>query len=83
MLTYGDVGGTGVRRVGTELIGRWSTSRHGGPDASGRSLTVEIGRLWLNVERHMDGVERPDTGRVHPVDLTGASGRPKICPVKG
>ena len=51
--------------------------------APSRNLTVEIGQLWLNVERHMDGVERPDTGRVRPVDLTGASGHPEFCPVKG
>ena len=51
--------------------------------ASGRNLTVEIGRLWLNVEQHVDGVERLDAGRVRPVDLTGASNRPEFCPVKG
>ena len=51
--------------------------------ASGRNLTVEIGRLRLNAERHVDGVERPDAGRVRSVDLTGASGRPEIYPVKG
>ena len=50
---------------------------------SGHNLTVEIGRLRLNAERHMDGIERPDADRVHSVDLTGASGRPEICPVKG
>ena len=31
----------------------------------------------------MDGVERPDAGRVRPVDLTRASDRPERCPVKG
>ena len=51
--------------------------------APGRNLTVEIGRLWLNAEQHMDGIERLDAGRVCPVDLTGASGRPEFCPVKG
>ena len=25
--------------------------------ASGRNVTVEIGRLWLNAERHMDDVD--------------------------
>ena len=52
-------------------------------EASGRNLTVEIGRLWLNAERRVDSVERPDAGRVHPIDLTGASGHPEVCPVKG
>ena len=51
--------------------------------AFGRNLTIEIGRLRLNTERHVDGVERPDAGRVRPVDLIGASDHPKICPVKG
>ena len=51
--------------------------------ASGRNLTVEIGRLQLNAEQHVDGVERPDAGRVRPTDLTGASGHPKIRLVKG
>ena len=51
--------------------------------ASGHNLTIEIGQLRLNVERHMDGVERSDAGRVRPVDLTGASGHPEICLVKG
>ena len=97
--------------MGTELIGRWSASGHGGPDAfgrktearelsendrtqaqqrpiihyaaSGRNLTIEIGWLWLNAERHVDGIERPDAGRVRLVDLTRASSRPEICPVKG
>ena len=36
VLMYGDVGGTGVRRASIELIGRWSASGHGEPDASGR-----------------------------------------------
>ena len=31
----------------------------------------------------MASISRPDAGRVHPVDLTGASGHPKLCPVKG
>ena len=51
--------------------------------ASGRNLTIEIERLRLNAERHMDGVERPDAGRVRPVDSTGVSGCPEFCPVKG
>ena len=51
--------------------------------AFGRNLTAEIGRLRLNTERHVDSVERSDAGRVRPVDLTGASGRSEICPVKG
>ena len=51
--------------------------------AFGRNLTVEIGRLRLNIERHVDGVERPDAGRVRPVNPTRASGHPEICPVKG
>ena len=31
----------------------------------------------------MDGVERADAGRVCSVDLTGTSGHPELCPVKG
>ena len=42
---YDDVGGAGVRRAGAELIGRWSASGHGGPDASGRK-TEARGALW-------------------------------------
>ena len=51
--------------------------------ASGRNLTVEIGRLRLNAERHVDGVERPDAGVLRPVDLIGSSGHPEFWPVKG
>ena len=38
VLMYGDVGGAGVRRAGAELIGRWSTSGHGGPDVSDHKI---------------------------------------------
>ena len=28
-------------------------------------------------------IVRPDVGVLRPVDLTGASGHPELCPVKG
>ena len=31
----------------------------------------------------MDGVARPDVGRVRPIDTTGAFGRPKKMPSEG
>ena len=48
-----------------------------------REVTIDIGWLQLIVEQHVDGIARPDAGRVRPVDLTDVSGEPEKRPVKG
>ena len=51
--------------------------------ASGHHLTVEIERSVFEERGHMACIARPDTGVLCPVDMTGASGHPVLCPVKG
>ena len=51
--------------------------------ASGHHLTVGIGRSIFEERGHVACIARPDAGVLRLVDLTGASGRPEFCPVKG
>ena len=51
--------------------------------ASGRHLTVEVGRSTFEERGHVARIARPDAEVQRPVDMTGASGHPVLCPVKG
>ena len=51
--------------------------------ASGHHLTVGIGRSVFEERDDVAAIRSPDAGRVRPVDLTGASGHPELCLVKG
>ena len=51
--------------------------------ASGHHLTVGIRRLVFQERGHMVCIARPDAGVLRQVDMTGASGHPVLCPVKG
>ena len=51
--------------------------------ASGHHLTVGIRRSVFEERRHVACIARPDAGVLCPVDMTGVSGHPVLCPVKG
>ena len=51
--------------------------------ASGHHLTVGIGRSVFEERGHVVCIARPDAGVLRPVDMTGASGHPVLCLVKG
>ena len=51
--------------------------------ASGHHVTVGIGRSVFEERGHVACIARPDVGVLRPVNLTGASGHPVLCPVKG
>ena len=51
--------------------------------ASGHHLTVGIGRSVFEERGHVACIARPDAGVLRPIDLTGASSHPVLCPVKG
>ena len=51
--------------------------------ASGHHLTVGIGRSVFEEKEHVACIARPDAGVLRSVDMTGASGHPVLCPVKG
>ena len=51
--------------------------------ASGHHLTIGIGRSVFEEKGHVACIERPDTVVLRLVDMTGASGHPVLCPVKG
>ena len=51
--------------------------------ASGHHLTVRIGRSVFEERGHVVCIARPDAGVLRPVDMTGASGHPVLCLVKG
>ena len=46
-------------------------------------MTIEIGHSVFEERGHVVCIARPDTGVQRPVNLTGASGHPVLCPVKG
>ena len=50
---------------------------------SGHHLTVGIRRSVFEERGHVACIARPDAGDLRPVDLTGASGYPVLCPIKG
>ena len=50
---------------------------------SGHHLTVEIECSVFEERGHVPCIARSDAGVQRPVDLTGASGHPVLCPVKG
>ena len=62
---------------------RGPVSGHFITDASGHHLTVEIGRSVFEERGHMACIARPDAEVLLLVDLTGASGHPELCPMKG
>ena len=51
--------------------------------ASGHHLTVGIGRSVFEERGHVACIARPDAEVQRPVNMTGASGHPVLCPVKG
>ena len=51
--------------------------------ASGHHVTVGIGRSVFEERGHVACIARPDAGVLRPVDMTGASGHPVLCSVKG
>ena len=51
--------------------------------ASGHHLTVGIRHSVFEEREHVACIARLDDGVLCPVDLTGASGHPELCPVKG
>ena len=50
--------------------------------ASGHHLTIGIERSVFEETGHMACIARPDAGALCPVDMTGTSGHPVLCPVK-
>ena len=51
--------------------------------ASSHHLTVGIERSVFEERGHVTCIARPNAGVQRPIDLTGASGHPMLCPVKG
>ena len=51
--------------------------------ASGHHLTVAIERSAFEERGHVACIARLDAGILRPVDMTGASGHPVLCLVKG
>ena len=51
--------------------------------ASGHHLTVGIGRSVFEERGHVACIARPDTGVLCPVNMTGASGHPRVVPSEG
>ena len=51
--------------------------------ASGHHLTVWIGRSVFEERKHVACIARPDAGVLRSVGMTGASGHPVLCLVKG
>ena len=50
---------------------------------SGHHLTIEIERSVFEEKGHVASIERSDAWFLCPVDMTGASDHPVLCPVKG
>ena len=46
-------------------------------------MTVGIGRSAFKEKGHVARIGRPDAEVQRPVNMTGASGHPMLCPVKG
>ena len=51
--------------------------------ASGHHLTVGIRRSVFEERGHVACIARPDVEVQRPINLTGASDHPVLCPVKG
>ena len=61
----------------------WSSVRSLRSSASYHHLTIGIRHSVFEERGHMACIERSDAGVLRPVDMTGASGHPVLCPVKG